>query len=102
AQWYEEPIVPAKDLFASMQSMAPFIRISSGWGTASSELPAICNDWRLPAWGRKTGSGELFRPAVQPAPSFIPGKGNPAAEVMEKDKLMQVLDPLPMTKGGVQ
>src|SRR5213596_2280930 len=37
AQWYQEPIVPAKDLFASMQTVAPFIRISSGMRTAAIE-----------------------------------------------------------------
>src|SRR5438309_11697314 len=62
AQWYEEPIVPAKDLFASMQSMAPFIRISSGMRTASVELAAICNDMRLLVSGPKTGFGELVLP----------------------------------------
>jgi aspartate ammonia-lyase len=55
AEWYGEPIVPAKDLFASMQSMAPFVRISSGMRTAAIEISGICNDIRILVSGPRTG-----------------------------------------------
>src|SRR5438874_2731575 len=91
AQWYEEPIVPAKDLFASMQSMAPFIRISSGMRTAAVELSTICNDLRLLVSGPKTGFGELVLPAVQPGSSIMPGKVNPAIAEMVNMVCFQVI-----------
>ena len=91
AQWYEEPIVPAKDLFASMQSMAPFIRISSGMRTAALELSQICNDIRLLVSGPKTGFGELVIPAVQPGSSIMPGKVNPAIVEMVNQVCFQVV-----------
>ncbi len=91
AQWYEEPIVPAKDLFASMQSMAPFIRISSGMRTAAVEVSQICNDIRLLVSGPRTGFGELVIPAVQPGSSIMPGKVNPAIVEMVNQVCFQVI-----------
>jgi aspartate ammonia-lyase len=91
AQWYDEPIVPAKDLFASMQSMAAFIRISSGMRTAAVELSQICNDLRLLVSGPKTGFGELILPAVQPGSSIMPGKVNPAIAEMVNMVCFQVV-----------
>ena len=91
AQWYDEPIVPAKDLFASMQSMAPFIRISSGMRTAAVEISTICNDLRLLVSGPKTGFGELILPAVQPGSSIMPGKVNPAIAEMVNMVCFQVI-----------
>jgi len=91
AQWYEEPIVPAKDLFASMQSMAPFVRISSGMRTAAIEVSSICNDMRLLVSGPKTGFGELILPAVQPGSSIMPGKVNPAICEMVNMVCFQVI-----------
>ncbi|TMC33457.1 MAG: aspartate ammonia-lyase [Chloroflexi bacterium] len=91
AQWYEEPIVPAKDLFASMQTMAPFIRISSGMRTAAIEVSQICNDMRLLVSGPKTGFGELILPAVQPGSSIMPGKVNPAICEMVNMVCFQVI-----------
>jgi aspartate ammonia-lyase len=90
-EWYGEPIVPAKDLFASMQSMAPFVRISSGMRTASIELSAICNDMRLLVSGPDTGFGELILPAVQPGSSIMPGKVNPAIPEMVDQVCYQVI-----------
>ncbi len=78
SEWYGEEIVPAKDLFAAMQSMAPFVRISSGMRTAAIELSSIGNDIRLLVSGPRTGFGELVIPAVQPGSSIMPGKVNPA------------------------
>src|SRR3989475_12836422 len=58
AEWYGEPIKPAKNLFAAMQSMAPFVRISSGMRTAAIEVSSICNDIRLLVSGARAGFGE--------------------------------------------
>ena len=79
AEWYGEPIKSAKNLFAAMQSMAPFVRISSGMRTAAIEVSSICNDVRLLVSGPRTGFGELRIPAVQPGSSIMPGKVNPAS-----------------------
>jgi aspartate ammonia-lyase len=91
AQWYAEPIAPAKDLFASMQSMAPFVRISSGMRTAAVEISQICNDIRLLVSGPRTGFGELVIPAVQPGSSIMPGKVNPAIAEMVNQVCFQVI-----------
>jgi aspartate ammonia-lyase len=91
AEWYGEPIVPAKDLFASMQSMAAFVRISSGMRTASIELSQICNDIRILVSGPRTGFGELVIPAVQPGSSIMPGKVNPAIAEMVNQVCFQVI-----------
>jgi aspartate ammonia-lyase len=91
AEWYGEPIVPAKDLVASMQSMAPFVRISSGMRTAAIELSQICNDIRILVSGPRTGFGELVIPAVQPGSSIMPGKVNPAIAEMVNQVCFQVI-----------
>ena len=91
ADWYGEPIVPAKDLVASMQSMAPFVRISSGMRTAAIELSQICNDIRILVSGPRTGFGELVIPAVQPGSSIMPGKVNPAIAEMVNQVCFQVI-----------
>ena len=91
AEWTGEPIVPAADLFASMQSMAPFVRISSGMRTAAIELAQIANDMRLLVSGPRTGFGELILPAVQPGSSIMPGKVNPAVPEMVDQVCFQVI-----------
>jgi len=91
AEWYVEPIVPAKDLFASMQSMAAFVRVSSGMRTAAIEISQICNDIRLLVSGPRTGFGELRIPAVQPGSSIMPGKVNPAIAEMVNQVCFQVI-----------
>jgi aspartate ammonia-lyase len=91
AQWYDEPIVPAKDLFQAMQSMAPFVRISSGMRTAAIEIAQICNDIRLLVSGPRTGFGEISIPAVQPGSSIMPGKVNPAIAEMVDQVCFQVI-----------
>ncbi len=88
---YGEPIVPAKDLFQAMQSMAPFVRISSGMRTAAIELIQVCNDIRLLVSGPRTGFGELVIPAVQPGSSIMPGKVNPAIAEMVDQVCFQVV-----------
>src|SRR5205809_2716107 len=91
ADWYGEPIKPAKNLFAAMQSMAPFVRISSGMRTAALEVSSICNDLRLLVSGPRTGFGELRIPAVQPGSSIMPGKVNPAIPEMVNQVCFQVI-----------
>ena len=91
AEWYGEPIVPAKDLFQAMQSMAPFVRISSGMRTSAIELAQICNDLRLLVSGPRTGFGEILIPAVQPGSSIMPGKVNPAIAEMVNQVCNQVI-----------
>src|SRR5437867_9887745 len=91
AEWYGEPIKPAKNLFAAMQSMAPFVRISSGMRTAAIEVSSICNDIRLLVSGPRTGFGEISIPAVQPGSSIMPGKVNPAIPEMVNQVCFQVI-----------
>src|SRR5207253_7242710 len=89
--WYAEPIVPSKNLFYAMQSMAPFVRISSGMRTAAIEVSSICNDIRLLVSGPRTGFGEISIPAVQPGSSIMPGKVNPAIAEMVNQVCFQVI-----------
>jgi fumarate hydratase class II len=91
AHEYGEPIAPAKNLFYAMQSMAPFVRISSGMRTAAIELSSICNDIRLLVSGPRTGFGELVIPPVQPGSSIMPGKVNPAIAEMVNQVCFQVI-----------
>ena len=91
AHEYGEPIAPAKNLFYAMQSMAPFVRISSGMRTAAIEVSSICNDLRLLVSGPRTGFGEVRIPAVQPGSSIMPGKVNPAIPEMVNQVCFQVI-----------
>jgi fumarate hydratase class II/aspartate ammonia-lyase len=91
AKWTGEPIVPAADLFAAMQSTAAFVRISSGMRTAAIELSSIANDIRLMVSGPRTGFGELILPAVQPGSSIMPGKVNPSIAEMVDQVCYQVI-----------
>jgi len=91
AEWTGDPIVPAPDLFASMQSTAAFVRISSGMRTAAIELSSIANDIRLMVSGPRTGFGELIIPAVQPGSSIMPGKINPSMAEMLDQVCYQVI-----------
>ncbi len=78
-----EPLVPAKDTFEAMQSMAPFVRLSGELRALATELTRICNDLRLLSSGPNTGFAEIALPAVQPGSSIMPGKVNPViAECM--------------------
>ncbi len=91
AKWTGQPIVPAKDLFASMQSAAAFVRASSGMRTAAIELSKIANDIRLLVSGPRTGIGELVIPPVQPGSSIMPGKINPSIAEMVNQVCYQVI-----------
>lgn len=72
-----EPIRPAADLAAQMQSMADLQSLSSAIRDLALELTRIANDIRLLASGPRTGLGEIVLPPVQPGSSIMPGKVNP-------------------------
>ena len=91
AAWTGDPIAPAADLFAAMQSTAAFVRTSSGMRTAAIELSSIANDIRLMVSGPRTGFGELILPAVQPGSSIMPGKINPSMAEMVDQVCYQVI-----------
>jgi aspartate ammonia-lyase len=76
------PFRPAPNLFEAMQSMAPFVRLSSDVRGFALDLTRIANDLRLLASGPTTGLYELVLPAVQPGSSIMPGKVNPVIAEM--------------------
>jgi aspartate ammonia-lyase len=76
------PFRPAPNLFEAMQSMAPFVRLSSDVRGFALDLTRIANDLRLLASGPTTGLYEIVLPAVQPGSSIMPGKVNPVIAEM--------------------
>ncbi|RMF93266.1 MAG: aspartate ammonia-lyase [Candidatus Schekmanbacteria bacterium] len=73
----------AKNLFEAMQSMSPFLQLSSSLKNYAIDLSRICNDLRLMSSGPATGLNEINLPPVQPGSSIMPGKVNPViAEAM--------------------
>ncbi|HVR89014.1 MAG TPA: aspartate ammonia-lyase [Candidatus Limnocylindria bacterium] len=91
AEWTGEPIVPASDLFAAMQSTTAFVNVSSAMRSAAVELSSIANDIRLMVSGPRTGFGELILPAAQPGSSIMPGKVNPSIAEMVDQVCYQVI-----------
>ncbi len=85
------PFRPAKNLFATMQSMAPFVRVSSDLRGFALDLTRIANDLRLLASGPTTGLNEILLPAVQPGSSIMPGKVNPVMLEMTNMVCYQVI-----------
>ncbi len=85
------PFTPAKNLFEAMQSMAPFVRVSSVLRAFSLDLTRIANDLRLLASGPTTGLYEILLPAVQPGSSIMPGKVNPVMLEMTNMVCYQVI-----------
>jgi aspartate ammonia-lyase len=75
-------IKPARDYFEEMQSMAPFVMLSSGLRNLAQDLSRIANDFRLMSSGPKTGFAELLLPPRQPGSSIMPGKVNPVMAEM--------------------
>ena len=75
-------LIPGKNLFERMQSMADFVEVSGGLRELAVELIRIANDLRLLSSGPRTGFAEITLPPVQPGSSIMPGKVNPVmAEV---------------------
>ena len=86
-----EPIRPAQDLVAQMQSMSDLQHLSSAIRDTALELIRIANDMRLLASGPRTGLGEIMLPAVQPGSSIMPGKVNPVMFEMLNQVCYQVI-----------
>jgi aspartate ammonia-lyase len=75
-------IRPAQNYFEAMQSMAPFVGVSSTLRNLAQDLSRIADDIRLLSSGPKTGLAELLLPARQPGSSIMPGKINPVMAEM--------------------
>jgi len=76
-------LTSAPNKFEAMQSMAPFVLVSSALRNLALDMTRISNDFRLLASGPRTGLAEIELPAVQPGSSIMPGKVNPVlAEMM--------------------
>lgn len=86
-----EPIRPAENLIAMMQSMSDLSLFSGALRSLTLELVRISNDMRLLASGPRTGFGEIVLPAVQPGSSIMPGKVNPVMFEMLNQVAYQVL-----------
>ena len=82
---------PSKNYFEAMQSMMPFMEISSSINNFAHDLTKITNDLRLLASGPTTGFAEIIMPAVQPGSSIMPGKVNPSMAEMMNQVLYQVM-----------
>ena len=85
------PFYPATNLFEAMQSMAPFVRLSSDLRGFALDMTRIANDLRLLASGPTTGFFEILLPAVQPGSSIMPGKVNPVMLEMTNMVCYQVI-----------
>lgn len=90
-EWTGEDLVPAEDLFAAMQSLAPAVDLSSAVRSAAIELSKISNDLRLLVSGPRTGFGEIDLPVIQPGSSIMPGKVNPVMPEMLNQVCFQVI-----------
>ena len=82
---------PAEDYFEAMQSMSPFVMLSSALKTLATDLARIANDLRLLSSGPNTGLGEINLPPVQPGSSIMPGKVNPVMAEMTNMVCFQVI-----------
>jgi aspartate ammonia-lyase len=82
---------PAKNYFEAMQSMLPFMELSSAINNFAVDMTKITNDLRLLASGPTTGFAEIIMPAVQPGSSIMPGKVNPSMAEMMNQVLYQVM-----------
>ena len=86
-----QPITSAPHLMAAMQSMAPFVALSSTLRNLAQDLVKISHDLRLLDSGPKTGLKEIQLPAVQPGSSIMPGKYNPVMAEMTSMVCFQVM-----------
>lgn len=80
-----------EDYFESMQSMSPFVGLSSALRTLAVDVIRITNDLRLLSSGPNTGLAEIGLPAVQPGSSIMPGKVNPVMAEMTAMVCFQVM-----------
>jgi aspartate ammonia-lyase len=79
------------DYFEAMQSMSPFVALSSALRTLATDIIRIANDLRLLSSGPNTGLAEIRLPAVQPGSSIMPGKVNPVIAEMTGMVCFQVM-----------
>ena len=86
-----KPLAPAKHLMAAMQSMSPFVNVSSSLRNLAQDLVKISHDLRLMDSGPKTGFKEIQLPPVQPGSSIMPGKYNPVMAEMTSMVCFQVM-----------
>ncbi|HJY64173.1 MAG TPA: aspartate ammonia-lyase [Ignavibacteria bacterium] len=82
---------PARNYFETMQSMLPFVELTSAINNFALDMTKITNDLRLLSSGPTTGFAEIIMPAVQPGSSIMPGKVNPSMAEMMNQVLFQVM-----------
>ncbi|HLX13440.1 MAG TPA: aspartate ammonia-lyase [Bacteroidota bacterium] len=81
----------ATDYFEAMESLRPFVELSSAVRNLAQDLIRIANDLRLLSSGPKTGMAEILLPPVQPGSSIMPGKVNPVMAEMLNMVCFQVI-----------
>ncbi|MEL6901149.1 MAG: aspartate ammonia-lyase [Cyanobacteria bacterium J06606_4] len=91
SDYLKQPITSAPHLMAAMQSMAPFVAVSSALRNLAQDLVKISHDLRLLDSGPKTGLKEIQLPPVQPGSSIMPGKYNPVMAEMTSMVCFQVM-----------
>lgn len=91
AELVDQPLRPAPHLMAAMQSMAPFVAVSSALRNLAQDCVKISHDLRLLDSGPKTGLKEIQLPPVQPGSSIMPGKYNPVLAEMTSMVCFQVM-----------
>ena len=91
SDFLKQPITTAPHLMAAMQSMAPFVAVSSTLRNLAQDLVKISHDLRLLDSGPKTGLKEIQLPPVQPGSSIMPGKYNPVMAEMTSMVCFQVM-----------
>jgi aspartate ammonia-lyase len=87
----DQPLRPAPNLMAAMQSMAPFVNVSGSLRNLAQDCVKISHDLRLLDSGPKTGFKEIQLPPVQPGSSIMPGKYNPVMAEMTSQVCFQVM-----------
>ena len=91
SEFVEQPLQPAPNLMAAMQSMSPFVNVSGSLRNLAQDLVKISHDLRLMDSGPQTGFKEIQLPAVQPGSSIMPGKYNPVMAEMTSQVCFQVM-----------
>ncbi len=91
SDYLQQPVSNAPHLMAAMQSMAPFVAVSSSLRNLAQDLVKISHDLRLLDSGPKTGLKEIQLPPVQPGSSIMPGKYNPVMAEMTSMVCFQVM-----------
>ncbi|MEM6614723.1 MAG: aspartate ammonia-lyase [Cyanobacteria bacterium P01_C01_bin.72] len=87
----QQPLQPAHQLMAAMQSMSSFVNVSGSLRNLAQDLVKISHDLRLMDSGPQTGFKEIQLPAVQPGSSIMPGKYNPVMAEMTSMVCFQVM-----------